>query len=175
MEIEIFKRALRKAIEPHESALMRAWCDWNAGVDGANERFTNVWKDEGGIMSSLGDRLHLTYIPERFERVDAAYSRTGGCSRDDILVALEHENKISTAYHEVEKLVNIDIPLNVVVTYPITNKPKEERDKYLRRFSGILAQAGDLIGRHLIVFGILGQDSIDWSFHLFSHSGFTEL
>jgi len=172
----LFCDAIRESVAAHSADLAREWIDWLAGVPGANERFTEMWKKEGeGIYDRLGNALGLRCVRERYHRVDAVYSADGGCREADVLIALEHENNIRTASGEVKKLAALDAPLNVVVTYPVTKNPDQEKSRYLSEYERILTESGSRTGEHLVVFGTLRDRTIEWTFHLFGGSTFREL
>lgn len=175
-DVEVFCEAVRESVAPHSADLAREWLDWLAGVEGANERFTGIWKKEGdGIYDRLGNALGLRCVREKYHRVDAVYSADGGCRKADVLIALEHENNISTASGEMKKLAALDAPLNIVVTYPVTGTPDQEKSRYLSDYERILAESGPRTGQHLLVFGTLSNRTIEWTFHLFAESTFREL
>jgi hypothetical protein len=133
--------------------------------------FTRLLCEPDGVLHRVGEKLKLKY-EKNFLTADAAlYS--------DIVpvVAIEHENDVPGAGHEVKKLGYLDVALGVLITHP---KKVEHDPQLLEAYVddlkaplpiGNLARDRQL----LVIFGTMVGSRVSWRYFKYTDQGFKRI
>jgi hypothetical protein len=150
------------------------------------EEFTQLMLRRGppeasqGILPDVATSLRLQYYREywnldavMFEERDVRHFGFRETYAKYLSVVVEHENVASTAHAEVNKLMTINAPLRVLITYA---RPDESKS-LLSVWKGIVEQAdwdqSATANRHfLVVLGFLEESIPHWRYYEYTKNGF---
>ena len=163
-----FREAYEKVTREHLAALLVSW------TSGA--RYTSVITNKvlPAIAETLGCERHGEYQRIDYVLTDATESVVVP-SKNDVVVAIEHENLPIGSEVEVEKLYNFDAPLGVLITYIKMNNLKSQFAVYESRIAALSQHLSvPRKGAVLLIVGPGGvtiPSKLEWQYFLLDEQG----
>lgn len=151
----------------------------------SNQKFTEFLlceKDPKGVCPELADVFGLRYCREywrsdavMFERLDEKHFASGGTYAEHLSVAIEVENDPWSAKDEVSKLMTLNTPLRVLITYP-----NKKYQSLLSIWTEIVTKAdwaldASTLRRLLLVFGFLEKKTPRWEYLTYCQGEFVKI
>lgn len=144
---------------------------------------TNKWScfmiyNDDSVVRGIASELDLKCFPREPLHIDAVFTKTQEWSWFPISIAVEHENDPSGFHGEIEKLMSIDCPLKVGITYSILGDKKVEyvRNKIEKSFFESLEMVKTIGERSCEYVFIIGNEieghekEIFWEYAVFQQS-----